>query len=323
MIDFREYEGLASEAMHVSRSIHHEQNVLIIQPYIKWGPNRSVVPVALQLEETEALIKSLDNWNIHESIKVGLLNFDKHTFFGKGKLEELRKMVHRISEERGGRVSVDRRFKAIFLGKSLRCHPCFQISCIFVSRSSLTSGQKQYLQDVFKIPVMDRFSVVIQILRMHAKSRESRLQVAMAEIPYIWKQLGDHGTERGKLSDSQKLLLRNREKKIKTELENVRGHRQRIRKRRSLKNFPIIAVVGYTNAGKTALIKALTSEEAIEPKNKLFATLEITAHGGVLPCNLQVIFMDTIGFMADIPTGLMECFIATLEDAMMAVSSLL
>lgn len=170
------------------------------------------------------------------------------------------------------------------------------------------------------MPVMDRFSVVIQILRLHATSRESRLQVAKAEIPYIWKQLGDRVGVRGKLNDAQKLLLRNREKHIKIELEAVRGHRQLLRKRRFQQKFPIIAVVGYTNAGKTALIKALTNEEGIEPKNKLFATLEITAHGGVLPCNLKVIFMDTIGFMADIPTGLIECFIATLEDAMLAVS---
>lgn len=196
---------------------------------------------------------------------------------------------------------------------------CSQITCIFISRSTLTYAQKGFLEELFQMPVMDRFSVVIQILRMHAKSRESRLQVALAEIPYIWHQLGDHGRFRGTLNDSQKLLLKNREKTIKVELEKVRGHRVRIRKQRALKNFPIIAVVGYTNAGKTALIKALTSEETIEPQNKLFATLEITAHGGVLPCNLQVIFMDTIGFMADIPTGLMECFLATLEDAMMAV----
>lgn len=167
---------------------------------------------------------------------------------------------------------------------------------------------------------MDRFSVVIQILRLHATSRESRLQVAKAEIPYIWKQLGDRVGVRGKLNDAQKSLLRNREKYIKIELEAVRGHRQLLRKRRIKNQFPIIAVVGYTNAGKTALIKALTNEEGIEPKNKLFATLEITAHGGVLPCNLKVIYMDTIGFMADIPTGLIECFIATLEDAMLAVS---
>lgn len=83
-------------------------------------------------------------------------------------------------------------------------------------------------------------------------------------------------------------------------------------------NFPIVAVVGYTNAGKTSLIKALTDEQRLEPKNQLFATLDVTAHTGTLPSNLKVIYMDTVGFMSEIPTGLIECFVATLEDAMLA-----
>lgn len=107
-------------------------------------------------------------------------------------------------------------------------------------------------------------------------------------------------------------------------------------------NFPTIAVVGYTNAGnylfslnvlvfikhfhyvyfsgKTCLIKALTGSDSLTPQDKLFATLDITAHAGILPGNLKVIYMDTIGFMSDIPTNLLECFQATLEDAMIAVS---
>ena len=95
--------------------------------------------------------------------------------------------------------------------------------------------------------------------------------------------------------------------------------RKLLRSKRQQKNYPIVAVVGYTNAGKTALIKALTQEESMQPRNQLFATLDVTAHAGKLPCNLEVIFMDTVGFMADIPTGLIECFVATLEDAMLAV----
>lgn len=185
----------------------------------------------------------------------------------------------------------------------------------------LTQSQKQYLEQLFHVPVMDRFSVVIQILRLHATSRESKLQIASAEIPYIWRQFGiTDQAQTLKLNDTQKKLLRNREKKIKTELELVRSHRKIIRKKRFQKKFPIVAIVGYTNAGKTSLIKALTNEEKMEPRNQLFATLDITAHGGKLPCNLDVIYMDTIGFMSDIPTGLIECFVATLEDAMLAVS---
>lgn len=126
---------------------------------------------------------------------------------------------------------------------------------------------------------------------------------------------------RSHLTDSQKMLLRNRERKIKDELERIKVRRQMARRTREQRECPIVAVVGYTNAGKTSLIKALTNQEKIQPQNKLFATLEITAHPGRLPCNLQVIYIDTIGFMSDIPTELIQCFITTLEDAMMAVSA--
>lgn len=196
-----------------------------------------------------------------------------------------------------------------------------QISCVFVSASRLTQTQKNFLELVFGVPVMDRFSVVIQILSAHATSREAKLQIALAELPYVWQNMGTGGSAltRSQLTDSQKMMLRNRERRIKNELEHIRIHRKMIRKSRSDKEFPIVAVVGYTNAGKTSLIKALTNQDKLEPKNKLFATLDVTAHAGRLPCNLQVIFIDTIGFMSDIPTDLIECFITTLEDAMMAV----
>lgn len=171
---------------------------------------------------------------------------------------------------------------------------------------------------------MDRFSVVIQILSAHATSREAKLQIALAELPYIWQHLGSENSEyiRSQLTDSQKMMLRNRERRIKTELEHIRMHRKMVRRRRTNKELPIVAVVGYTNAGKTSLIKALTNQEKLQPQNKLFATLDVTAHMGRLPSNLQILYIDTIGFMSDIPTELIQCFITTLEDAMNAVRRL-
>lgn len=197
---------------------------------------------------------------------------------------------------------------------------------MFISKGTLSGVQKRNLEQYFGgVSIMDRYSVVIQILRLHATSMEAKLQVAMAEIPYIWSQMRDSENAQSRtilsLSDTQRELLKLREKKLKNKLMNLRAHRGLLRNKRKQKNFPIVAVVGYTNAGKTSLIKALTDEQSLQPRNQLFATLDVTAHAGLLPCRLKVIYMDTVGFMSDIPTGLIECFIATLEDAMLAVRS--
>lgn len=292
----QDYDLIVNSTMHVTKAITNEQNVFVIQPYIKWGPKKTNVNPDLQLREAESLIRSLPKWNIQESIKIPLESFSKKSFFGSGKLQELRDKIR----NHGGNVS-----------------------CIFVSKGMLTGPQKRFLEQYFHLPILDRYSVVIQILRLHAVSTESKLQVAMAEIPYIWSQFRDADRIPDKraplvLNDTQKQMLRNREKKLKYELENIRSHRELLRKRRRQKNFPVVAVVGYTNAGKTSLIKALTGEESLRPRDQLFATLDVTAHAGRLPCRLEVLYMDTVGFMSDIPTGLLECFIATLEDAMLA-----
>ncbi|XP_055319397.1 putative GTP-binding protein 6 [Sitodiplosis mosellana] len=292
-----EYNALLHEAFGMRKSIQCEENVFVIQPYVKWGPNKSNVSPDIKLKEAEDLIRSLDTWNITESIKVPLIGFGLRTFFGRGKMDELKKRVKMYNGD------IDQK-----------------VSAVFVSVSKLDQPQKIHLEALFGVPVMDRFSIVIQILSAHATSREAKLQIALAELPYIWHHLGteDSAVSRSKLTDSQRRMLRTRERRIKNELEHIREHRKMVRKRRLSKEYPIVAVVGYTNAGKTSLIKALTNQDKLEPKNKLFATLDVTAHAGRLPCNLQVIYIDTIGFMSDIPTELIECFITTLEDAMMA-----
>nr|XP_029731787.1 putative GTP-binding protein 6 [Aedes albopictus] len=291
-----EYDAVVNSAMRVQKRLQNEQNVLVIQPYVKWGPKKSGSQPEYQLQEAEALVRSLPKWRVEHSLKVPLESLEKKQLFGAGKLEELKTILSDL--QTSGKL----------------------ITCIFISKGTLTLGQKQFLEQQFKLPVMDRYSVVIQILRLHAISTEAKLQVAMAEIPYIWSQMKDQEGSKGRiyLTESQKQMLRLRERKLKNELATIRSHRELLRNKRKQKAYPIVAVVGYTNAGKTSLIKALTEEKSLEPKDQLFATLDVTAHAGLLPCKLEVLFMDTVGFMADIPTGLIECFVATLEDAMLA-----
>ncbi|KAH8420770.1 hypothetical protein KR222_004318 [Zaprionus bogoriensis] len=300
-LEDRAYDEVAGGAMRISRDVATAQQVLILQPYIKWQARRSTpedVQPNDQLAEAMALINSLPNWKVARGLKVPLDSLERKTLFGTGKMLELKSLVADLRQQQ-------------------------QLSCLFVSKGTLSFAQKQFLESEFQLPVLDRYSVVIQILRLHATSAEAKLQVAMAELPYIWSQAKDASSTQTRrqgyaLNDMQKEILRTRERKLKIELERVRRHRQLLRQKRKQQNFPVAAVVGYTNAGKTSLIKTLTIEDSLMPRNQLFATLDVTAHGGFLPCNLQLIYMDTVGFMSDLPTGLFECFVATLEDAMLA-----
>ncbi|XP_053692303.1 putative GTP-binding protein 6 [Sabethes cyaneus] len=292
-LDDAGYDTIANNAMRVQKRLHNEQNVFIIQPYIKWGPKKSSSKSEHQLAEAEALVRSIPKWTVEYALKVPLESLlesgntvDKKHLFGVGKLEEIKMCLQNL--QTSGTL----------------------ITCVFVSKGTLYLVQKQILEEHFKLPVMDRYSVVIQILRLHAISTEAKLQVAMAEIPYIWNQMKDQDSISTKsriyLTESQRHMLSIRERKLKNELASIRSHRDLLRNRRKQNAYPIVAVVGYTNAGKISLIKAFTEEKSLEPRNQLFATLGVTAHAGWLPCKLEVLFMDTVGFMADIPTGLID-----------------
>lgn len=120
--------------------------------------------------------------------------------------------------------------------------------------------------------------------------------------------------------ETLRLMFQEREQKIKGQIKELREQRQLLRQKRQKLDYPVVAVVGYTNSGKTSIIKALTGEESLVPKDQLFATLDVTVHEGFLPSGLQILYVDTVGFISDIPTNLIECFVATLEDALLAVS---
>lgn len=94
-----EYEALAAEALGKQRSIRSEENILVLQPYIKWGPQKSNISPDIKLQEAEDLIRSLDAWRITESIKVPLVGFAKRTFFGRGKIDELKQIARKYNHD--------------------------------------------------------------------------------------------------------------------------------------------------------------------------------------------------------------------------------
>lgn len=288
-----EYNNISNQFLNPAIGGHA---ALVLQPYVKWGPmkKRNTTP-ALQLSEAEALIQTLPRWSVVESMTISLLTLKKNKLLGKGNLQMLAEKVRQNS----------------------------RITALFVSVNLLRPVQVMELRDLLGVPVYDRYSIVIQIFREHAKTHEAKLQVALAELPYIWKKLSwtaEDSDGRVHLTENRRMVLHARENKLKTSLKKLKEHRKLMRKHRTMHNIPTIAIVGYTNCGKTCLIKALTGDESLVPQDKLFATLDTTSHEGLLPCRLKVLYMDTIGFIQDLPEGLMEPFVATFEDAIIAVS---
>lgn len=301
--EVQDYEELVKRTFRIPDTCHQ---VMVIQPYIKWGPSkkRNTTP-ELQLNEAVALIETLSGWKVVEKTAISLTSFNKKTFFGKGNLELVQNNIKKNE----------------------------LITAVFVSVNILSPSQHRTLEEFFCVPVYDRYTIVVQIFKQHAVTKEAQIQVAMAEIPYLWSHLkGDHEGATDRLGggtasiggagetfiEVRKRVLTLHEKKMKNALTKIRNHRELLRAKRIKQEIPIVAVVGYTNAGKTSLIKALTGEEKLQPKNQLFATLDVTVHEGTLPSKIKVVYVDTVGFISDIPTSLIEAFVATLEDALLA-----
>lgn len=176
--------------------------------------------------------------------------------------------------------------------------------------------------------VFDRYTVVLHIFRCNARTKEAKLQVALAEIPLLRSNLKNEASQRDQqrggsryimgsgetFLETQNRVLKERELKIRNALEKLRRKRALLRTQRKKCEFPMVSVMGYTNCGKTTLIKALTGEAGLQPRDQLFATLDITAHAGYLPSHMAVIYVDTIGFLTDLPHNLVESFSATLEE---------
>ncbi|XP_034172298.2 putative GTP-binding protein 6 [Osmia lignaria lignaria] len=275
-------------------SLIDENRVFVIQPYIKWGRDkkRNTTP-ELQLAEAIALINTLPNWKVIGEKLVPLLSLQRKQLVGSGALDTLKKEIRN----------------------------CIHVRSIFVSTNLLKFIQISELQKAFDLPVYDRYSIVIHIFRQHAHTPEAKLQVALAELPYIRKKMIDFTTYRmGRinLDERRRKILQDREKKLRNALEKLKQYRELKKTNRNNYGFPSIAVVGYTNAGKTSLIKALTGDARLQPENKLFATLDTTVHQGFLSNKLKVLYVDTIGFIQDVPETLIEPFTVTLRDAINA-----
>uniref|UniRef100_H2ZDQ5 Hflx-type G domain-containing protein n=1 Tax=Ciona savignyi TaxID=51511 RepID=H2ZDQ5_CIOSA len=207
------------------------------------------------------------------------------------------------------------------------------VNTLFVSVETLSNVQKQYLKEVSGMEyIFDRYTLVLQIFKLRAKTKEAKLQVALAEIPVkkatlttyqdTSKNPFENHLGKGSGESYTELLRREfsaKEQRLMKQLKHVKRIRNEHREGRKRNAVPIVAVIGYTNAGKTSLIKALSIlTERVQPKDYLFATLDVTAHAAILPNNLRYVLIDTVGFLSKLPHSLIDAFNATMEDMLQA-----
>jgi GTP-binding protein HflX len=202
---------------------------------------------------------------------------------------------------------------------------------LIVVNAALSPVQQRNLEKAWNAKVLDRTALILEIFGERARTREGRLQVELAHLTWqrsrlvrswthLERQRGGFGFLGGPGEtqiESDRRLIGERIVRIKRELEDVRRTRGLHRKARKRVPYPIVALVGYTNAGKSTLFNTLTKSE-VEARDMLFATLDPTMRGISLPDGRPIVMSDTVGFIADLPHELIAAFRATLEEVLEA-----
>ena len=331
--DFDNLSELVDIQLHSSmlQSYHLEaldtQQVLVVQPNYLNSSNPQHVDKRkeLMLSESVGLVQTL-GWTVVDAVTMDTDCNDKKTFYSEHQLSLLRDHISRLESP----AEKKEHLKSNTQDDLDETKVPKYISAVFVSTFRLYGSQRITMEEILQKPVLDRYNVVLQIFKRHAKSKEAILQSELAEIPYLRSRLlSDYDIELVSKHDprlrkgekwfsARRMALAKREKKLRNEIEKIYVHRATMRKNRTKLQIPSVAIVGYTNAGKTSLIKALTGRHNLSPRNQLFATLDVTVHACRLPSTLDALLVDTVGFISDIPTDLIASFNATLEDAALA-----
>jgi GTP-binding protein HflX len=195
----------------------------------------------------------------------------------------------------------------------------------------LSPAQSRNLERIFGCKVLDRTALILDIFALRARSREGKLQVELAQLQHLlprltrfWGHLsrqsggiGMRGGEGESQLETDRRRVQERIEKITDDLKAVRRHRATQRNGRQRQLWPLASIVGYTNAGKSTLLNALTGSAALA-EDKLFATLDPATRRLRLPTNQNVFLTDTVGFIRKLPHGLVESFKATLEEVVQA-----
>ncbi len=247
------------------------------------------------LEELEALLETAGGFCTAKVLQNRHAP-DAHSFIGEGKAQEVRMLAEATQAN------------------------------MVLFDNELSPGHIRALEEILGVTVLDRSALILDIFAQRAKTREGRLQVELAQYKYLLPRLsgmgaslsrqgggiGTRGPGETKL-ESDRRHIRERISRLQTELAQVRQVRDVQRQRRMKNSVPVVAIVGYTNAGKSTLLNRLT-DAGIPANNRLFDTLDTTSRQLTVSDTLDVILSDTVGFIAKLPHHLVDAFRATLEE---------
>ena len=248
------------------------------------------------MEELEALSQTC-RLNVKGQITQNREQFDHKYYVGKGKIEEIKAFIE------------------------------FHDIDVVVTNDELTTAQSKTLNDNLGIKIIDRTQLILEIFALRARSREGKLQVELAQLDYLLPRLQGHGKSLSRLGggigtrgpgetklEMDRRHIRTRMNEIKHQLQSVVEHRERYRNKREQNQVFQVALVGYTNAGKSSWFNVLANEETYE-KNLLFATLDPKTRQIQINEGFNLIISDTVGFIQKLPTTLVAAFKSTLEEA--------
>ncbi len=198
---------------------------------------------------------------------------------------------------------------------------------LLIFDGELTPSQQRNVEDATNVRVVDRTQLILDIFAARARSGEGKLQVELAQLKYLLPRLGGKGTSMSRLGggigtrgpgetklESDRRHIRRRIKNLEDGLDALTKRRRLARERREKDEVETVAIVGYTNAGKSTLMNTLT-QAGVLAEDKLFATLDPTSRALTLPDGRRVMLIDTVGFIRRLPHGLVEAFKSTLEEA--------
>lgn len=280
-------------------AVTSEERAILVGLDLKSRSHRTAAPGAHAAEESLEEMKALADTagaRVEETIVQARQAPDSATLIGSGKLDELRRLVN------------------------------FHEADLVLFDAELTPTQLRNLERALDCKILDRTQLILDIFARRARTREGQLQVELAQLNYLLPRLAGRGTEMSRLGggigtrgpgetqlETDRRGIYRRIKKLNDQLESVRGGRGTQRRQRQSVPLATIALVGYTNAGKSTLFNRLTGADVMADA-RLFATLDPTVRQLTLPSHRKVLASDTVGFIRHLPTTLVKAFRATLEE---------